>query len=106
MLAKIPFDKKTGNLVRFFHRYDNEKWHNWKPNEPFEAVMMIENYYRGSTATGLTLISEDGKKWPMFMSKAVEMLKKTTVKEGKVRGVWVVGRRGAHYGLNLVEAKE
>lgn len=76
----------------------------WRDNEPFEATVTFTGMTAGYSAKYLTVVDEAGKSYPMFVKDALGVLQVGTVANGKCTGTWVCQKRGANYGLKLVES--
>lgn len=74
----------------------------WRENIPFEATMTISDMYSGRSAKGLIWTDENGKKYTMFVSDAIELLAKTVINKGSVTGTWIVRKRGQNYGIGIL----
>jgi hypothetical protein len=81
-----------------------ESRYDWRPNEPFEATLTLERLERGRSAARFWFVDEEGTRYPFFGQGLVEMLSQVTLDHGVVRGTWIAVKRGANYGIELLEA--
>lgn len=75
----------------------------WRPNEPFEATLLLVNYERGRSAA--RFIWEDSTtstRYPMFMSGMVDLVKGHRIEKGAATATWIVVKRGQNYGLEAL----
>lgn len=76
----------------------------WRPNEPFEATLTIRELERGRSAARFWFEDEENKiRYPFFGQTLVDMLSVSEMKNGKVRGKWIVVKKGANYGIELYQ---
>lgn len=105
-LLTAPYDA-NGNL-REYTGYGSTEW---RPNEPFAATFFYKTWERGRSAVRIVWEDVNGITYPMFMKdmdalltgghlSTDEALEGGTV----VHGEWWVVKRGANYGIALVEA--
>ena len=77
----------------------------WRPNEPFAATLRLDRLERGRSAARFWFIDEmSGVHYPFFGQGLTEMLSKVTLEKGVVTGTWIAVKRGANYGIELLEA--
>lgn len=117
-VTTAPFDR-SGNLMHYPQdqcdysgvtytngvRSGSPTWFppDWRPNEPFEAVMTIElGVTSGRSAKYVHWRDQDGHQFPMFVTDLVDVVANGSISQGAVRGLWMVAKRGANYGLRLV----
>ncbi|WP_217181628.1 hypothetical protein [Streptomyces sp. AC495_CC817] len=81
----------------------NESRYDWRPNEPFEATLTLERLERGRSAARFWFVDERGTRYPFFGQGLVDMLSRVILDHGRVRGTWIAVKRGANYGLELLE---
>lgn len=117
--GKIPFDGTTGDLLHFATdpvRYPTLRALNtvWRENFDFPGTIRFIDMNRGRS--GVHFIVEivsvgrsdakelEGKKATMFLSKALELLKSTslTMSNGEVSGTWCFYKQGCNYSIGLV----
>lgn len=80
--------------------YPAHKEIDWRPNDPFEATLVLIDYERGRSAA--RFIWEDPTtqtRYPMFMSGMVDLVKGHKIIKGIVTATWIVVKRGQNYGL-------
>lgn len=75
----------------------------WIDNHIFKKEMTVDHVTRGRSSAKFILIDEKGIKYEMFLKGFSEMIKKTTIKKGKVAGKWCYVKRGANYGIEFVD---
>jgi len=74
----------------------------WRPNQVFRAILMIDNVERGRSAARFILKDKEGVKYVMFMTDMLDLLKHGTVGGGKTEYVaWRFCKRGQNYGIQL-----
>lgn len=73
----------------------------WRPNEPFQATLTLQELARGRSAAYFWWTDQDGHRYPMFMSDMVEVVKLATTVGGVVTDTWIVRKRGQNYGIGL-----
>lgn len=74
----------------------------WRPNDPFEATLTIRRLERGRSAARFWFEDEATKTmYPFFGQTLVDMLTASDMIQGKVRGTWIVVKKGANYGIEL-----
>lgn len=76
----------------------------WRPNEPFQATLRLDRLERGRSAARFWFTGEDGTHYPFFGQGLVDMLSKVTLDHGTVTGTWIAVKRGANYGIELLES--
>ncbi len=78
----------------------------WRPNEPFEATVKITGMRRGRSAKYLMCQDSADEKifYPMFVADLLDLMPKTVILGGVVKGWWRVGKRGSNYGLRFLSA--
>lgn len=81
-----------------------ESRYDWRPNDPFEATLTLDHLERGRSAARFWFVDEEGTRYPVFGQGLVDMLAQVTLDHGTVRGRWIAVKRGANYGIELVEA--
>lgn len=94
---KIPFDT-DGNMLD----YPIGKINKVK-NHIFYDMMRITNCIRGRSSVRIILINPNGKKYSMFLSSFIKMVKETDILEGQVEGYWYFVKKGANYGLEYLK---
>lgn len=93
---QIPF---KNNEMLNYPSYGDIKWID---NYEFEETMKVDHYTRGCSAANFILIDSNGKKYTMFLTDFLELVKSKTIKKGTVSGVWCFHKRGKNYGVRLV----
>jgi hypothetical protein len=76
----------------------------WRPNEPFRAVMEFVGMSRGRSAANFDLKDEHGIPYTMFMTDVLDLMKRHSIKKGKTdRLEWAFCKRGQNYGVKLAQ---
>lgn len=76
----------------------------WRPNDPFDATLTIRRLERGRSAARFWFEDEATKTmYPFFGQTLVDMLTNADMIKGKVRGTWIVVKKGANYGIELYQ---
>lgn len=79
----------------------------WRSNEPFEAELELVGSGRGrSSVTFEYRDTATDVHYSLFVSSVEAMLRRCTIRNGKVRAVWRVAKRGTNYGLDLYDVIE
>lgn len=107
---QVPYDAE-GNLLHYSgqsYNYTTRSYQDtsvWLDNEPFQAEMELVTFGRGrSAATFHWKKVDDGRKFPMFMTDMVDLIKFGSVINGRTPlQKWVVVKRGQNYGLAFYE---
>ena len=104
---QIPFDQK-GNMQGYPQKWYEGSYPNggqagpeWRDNAPFEATLEYVGFYRGRSAAGMCFKDEKGAEYPMFMKDFEGVI--PFMHAGRVTGIWRGTKRGANYGVQLVE---
>lgn len=79
--------------------------YDWRPNEPFTATLTLDRLERGRSAARFWFVDEAGTQYPFFGQGLVDMLSRVTLDHGKVHGTWIAVKRGANYGIELLEVQ-
>lgn len=78
----------------------------WKENFEFEDTLIITGMSRGRSAANFNLQSTiDSKNYNLFMTDIVDLIRKVTITNGKIKGRWTFVKRGSNYGVKLLETK-
>jgi hypothetical protein len=94
-----PYDRETGSLRPYAYRPLD-----LVPNTRFPATIRFDAIERGQSAARFIATNVDtDATYPLFMTDVLHILQSATVVGGKVTGVWQAGKRGANYGLRLVD---
>lgn len=72
----------------------------WRDNAPFAAVLRLDRYEM--PAARVVWTAEDGGELPMFLTDFVALARGAEIVRGEARGVFVVVKRGAAYGIARV----
>lgn len=79
----------------------------WRPNNEFHAELEIVNVSRGRSSVVFNYRDvKTGTIYPLFASSIEDVLRRATVRNGRVSGYWWVVKKGQNYGLELVEPEE
>lgn len=89
-------------LAEYASEYDESRFE-WRPNDPFEATLTLDHLERGRSAARFWFRDEEGTRYPVFGQGLVDMLSRVTLDHGVVRGRWIAVKRGANYGIELLE---
>ena len=82
---------------------DNGSRIDWRPNEPFHAILRIDRLERGRSAARFWFVDTDSAiEYPFFGQGLVEMLSKAVMQNGLVEGTWIAVKRGANYGIEML----
>lgn len=76
----------------------------WRPNDPFDAVLTVRSLETGRSAVRFWLEDETTKtKYPMFGHTLVDVLteSKSLGLGGRIGGTWIVVKKGANYGVEF-----
>lgn len=99
---QIPFDK-DGNLLHYAEK--NQSYygaHEWKEVFEFYGTLKVTDYSRGRSAAYFHLKSQDGRRYPMFLTDFMEIIPRIVY--GSVTGIWTFAKRGQNFGLILKKA--
>lgn len=114
---QVPFDDEGNQLHYPLHRWAYNPNHPdansggyyrqdpiIKDNYEFMATMKFEDIQRGRSAAYFHLTDAQGKKYTMFMTDLLDLLKRARrIESGEVTGKWTFCKRGANFGVKLVE---
>lgn len=86
----------------------------WRKNEPFRAFLTYDSWYKGRSAVRINWRDQDGHKYPMFMKDFDALMHSGKIgaatsngqdfsRTSSAFGFWHVVKRGANYGLALLE---
>lgn len=99
-IEEVPFDK-SGLQV-----YPNERAEGfcWLPNDSFVSLLDIVYTERGQSAARFVLENAaTGLKYRMFLTDMLDLARNATIMKGAVSARWGFVKRGANYGIKLVE---
>jgi len=74
----------------------------WIQNFVFEDTLKVVGLERGRSAARFVLESvTDNKRYPMFMSGILDILKRPrmVIEEGKIKGYWSFHKKGSNYAV-------
>lgn len=91
-------DDKYGGALRYGTYGDLVEW---RKIEAFTATLTIEDMERGRSAMRFIWKDPEGRKYPMFMRDALDVLKHRSLTDGTLTDEWIVVKRGANYGIAL-----
>lgn len=75
----------------------------WRPNDPFEATLVLVDYERGRSAARFVWHDQQtDTRYPMFMSGMLDLVKNHSLHKGRVTATWQVVKRGQNYGLEAL----
>jgi len=104
-----PGEQKTSGSDQFYD-YANKVYIrtgvdysiDWRPNDPFFAELTILHLERGRSAARFWFEDEATHTlYPFFGQTLVDMLRESDMIKGKVKGTWIVVKKGANYGIEL-----
>lgn len=103
--GRIPFDAKTGDQLSYVpNAWRNDQGIDWRPNDPFDAVIELTGMERGRSAAHFTVKSGD-RYYTMFMIDLMDLLCKCGIVRGKTELLqWCFCKRGQHYGITLYDS--
>lgn len=82
---------------------DNGSRIDWRPNEPFHAILRIDRLERGRSAARFWFVDDLLEiEYSFFGQGLVEMLSKADMRSGVVEGTWIAVKRGANYGIEML----
>jgi hypothetical protein len=100
-IIQIPF--YDGNQLH----YPSYTEVNWVDNFEFVDTLILQGYQRGCSAAFFALESETtGKKYTMFLSDMLDVIKCSSIDHGKVNGTWTFCKKGQNYGVRLIAKDE
>ncbi|MFD8650691.1 hypothetical protein [Streptomyces mirabilis] len=103
-LKKAPFDR-NGSLLNYISYPDQV--HEWRPNNPFPALLILEGTTRGLSAARFVWHSDKGSRFEMFMLDAADLMRaNTNLYGGTVDTWWTVQKRGKNYGVRLATSDD
>lgn len=76
----------------------------WRPNDPFDAVLTVRSLETGRSAVRFWLEDEASKTYyPMFGQTLVDVLADSTYLSlgGKIGGTWIIVKKGSNYGVEF-----
>lgn len=74
----------------------------WKPNEEVELTLHYDGYGRGRSAVTFYWSDSEGHTYPMFITDVDELFRKD-VCTSNLHGIFTYVKRGANYGIKLLE---
>lgn len=100
---KIPFNKKTGNMLDYTWVATGEEVGDvtWKENYEFEATMEFTHFSRGRSSVKAHFNGPKGRDYEMFLSD-FEKLLKDGLFEKYITGTFTFVKRGANYGIKMI----
>lgn len=97
-IKQYPVDS-GGNMIEY------PDYHNkpaaWVDIKEFEATMTFVRYEKGRSSLRFILEDENGKKWSMMAQCIDDFVFRAN--SGTISGKWVMCKRGANYGLLLMQ---
>lgn len=96
-LKEAPFDSR-GDLLH----YSDHRWAGgaeWRPNEPMELQLAIDEVRSGRSAKYLMWTDADGRAYPMFVSDLIDLMREADIVHGTVHALFQVRKRGQNFGL-------
>lgn len=89
-----------GSLQMHADRWDGG--HEWKPNKPFKTTLFYDGFARGRSSAGFRFKDADGHVYWMFMTDLDDAIR-TGAAPLQLSGTFEFAKRGANYGVRLVE---
>lgn len=108
---RVPFHPHTGSQQHYpeaaYAEGEDGKWRrfdpDWRENSQFEDTLTFTGFSRGRSAAYATFKRRDGTNCTMFLAELEAAMRSMDV--GIVQGVFTWCKRGANFGIKLVEAK-
>jgi hypothetical protein len=102
--GQIPFDAKTGDQLNYMpYGWREDPGIDWRPNEPFEAVMELCDIHRGRSAAHF-VVKSNNRYYTLFMIDLMDVLLQHGINKGKTPKLkWCFCKRGQNYGVQLYE---
>lgn len=101
-----PGDIPTSTHVELVS-YDGYGDIEWRPNSEFYAELELIGSSRGRSSVVFRYRDvKTGIFYPLFVSSVEDILRRASVKNGRVTGLWRVAKKGQNYGLELMETVE
>lgn len=94
-----PVDK-NGNMIEYVSHWNEDQVQAYKDIVEFESNMTFIKHTKGRSSFRFILKDDDGKTWSLMEQCVDAFVKKSN--GGKLHATWVVCKRGANYGLLLV----
>lgn len=106
-VTKAPFSTRDGSLLEYAPNGPDhsDRDIDWRDNEPWKDALQVTTIARGHSAARFVWESADGRKFPMFMIDMLATAQYGIGPTGLVSGEWIVVKRGANYGIALMDAK-
>lgn len=93
-----------GSLRNYYGGYTYERENtDWVPNVPFGCILTYKEYTRGRSAVNFIFVGPRGETYPMFIKDFEQLVLRKHIVNGKVAGMWEFVKRGANYGIRLVD---
>lgn len=110
---KVPFSGISGDQ----QHYPSNEWDlnareegKWKTvpyvevqNYEFDDCLTLVDFARGRSAAYFHWEGSDGRRYTMFMTDFVDLVKSSVIIKGSVKGRWTFCKRGANFGVKLVK---
>ncbi len=88
----VPF--RDGHMTNYTYNAE------WKRVYPFKSVMKIVGYSDGKSAATVTLMDNQGIKYPVFLSDFYEALTRYTIKDSYMEeSAWKFRKIGSAYSI-------
>lgn len=110
---KVPFDFEGNQLhypgTLWDRNKDGGRGGNaeciWKENQAFTDTLKVEGMHAGQSAKYLTVVSTTtGHHYTVFVRDVIDVLLNATVNKGEMTATWTFTKRGANYGVAVLEA--
>lgn len=98
---KTPFITK-GSLLDYIY-YTNGDLYEWVENKVFTDTLTYIDYGRGRSSVTFYFKGTDDAQYPMFLTDMNSLLHNKNIVDSKVSGTWTFAKRGANYGIKLVD---
>lgn len=102
-LEQAPYSKTDGRLLDYTGHGAWAAQHvEWRPNDPFEATLVLTGTERGRSSAVFVWRNVAGGTYRMFLTDMLEVAQTLGVEQGgRVTAMWKVRKRGTNYGLAL-----
>jgi hypothetical protein len=98
----VPFDKTTGDM-----RMDAYYWQKnveWRPVGPWKSAMKIVDWNNTNGSAILTLMDNQGKKYPIYIADFFDVVSHCRIKDGYIEEcIWTFKKTGRNYAIKLFQ---
>lgn len=100
-----PYDPQRNEMPSWIPPWNSGRPLEWTPNTPFDATMEIEEVQRGRAAANFIARDIDtDTRYPLFMTEALNLMRRGRIRKGRASGTWTVVKRGPAFSISLVTA--